>query len=309
MRMPYASVPRSCHWLALAILAIPASVVADGPPADESMRALGGKFVDFGYKASWSPDGKRIAYGASGPQRSLKIIDLDSGEINTVVADAKDPAWQPGDGKRIAYVRGQGAQEEVRIVNLDGTHDQKVADGGMPSWSKRGTVLFYHSRKAGQIMASEVEDDGFGEPSPLARIPSYYPALNPQTTRVAVIENGKLTITDLSGEDRRMWTVPGAQGGITTWSHDGKLVSAGGFGGFDKAELTLLNAVTGESARLAANGYLMPIWSPDGKQVAVDLRPKSGDWSIWVFPAAKLGELKWGKEALHAADSTLTEQR
>lgn len=312
MGLSYVSAVRVCAGLALAILSSPHLALAEAPEPDETMRALGGKFVDFGYKASWSPDGKRIAYSDSRGERGIKIYDVASGEISTLIpAAAKDPAWQPGEGLQIAYARGAGNTEEVRMVGSDGKNDRRIADGGMPSWSKRGTVLFYHSRRLGQIMAAEVEGDEFAEPRPIMRVANtYYPALNPQTTRVAVIASGKLTLSNLpTGEERKTWTVPGAETGIPTWSHDGKQVSAGGFGGTDKAELTLLDPATGKSAKLAGNGYLMPAWSPDGKQIAVDCRAKSGVWSLWIFPAAKLDELDWGHEALRSADAAPAERR
>jgi Tol biopolymer transport system component len=302
MRLPHFTLMLST--VATALWFVTQSSSAADPQPDESMRALEGKFVDFGYKATWSHDGKRLAYGASGPEQSLKVFDVASGKTTTLVAGAKDPSWQPGEGEHIAYVRGNGADEQVRVIGVDGKNDRKVADGGMPSWSKRGTVLFYHSRKLGQIMAADVTDNGdFAEASPIASVSnSFYPALNPQTTHVATIVNGKLTVADqLTGEERKAWQVPGAQGGTPTWSHDGKLVSAAGFGGTDKAELYLLRHATGESARLAGNGYLMPAWSPDGEQIAVDHRPQGAPWAIWIVSASKVDDLKWGKEALSEA--------
>jgi Tol biopolymer transport system component len=297
----------SWTFLALVILALRQSAYAAEPiEPDESMRALDGKFLDYGYKASWSPDSKRIAYGGIAPENSLKTYDVASGEITTVTSNAKDPAWRPGKGHEIAYVRSHGNEEEVRVVGVDGRNDRKVADGGMPSWSKRGTVLFYYSRKNRQIMSAEEQKGRFAEASAIAPVlTSLYPALNPQTTHVAVIAEGRLTIFDqLTGTEKRAWMVPGAQGGLPTWSHDGKLVSAAGYGGTDEAELMLLNPATGESARLAGNGYIMPAWSPDGTQVVVDYRPKNGPWSIWLFPAAKLDELKWSKDSLPTPDDS-----
>ena len=53
-------------------------------------------------------------------------------------ADDVDPAWSP-DGSQVAFVSTRDGNEEVYIVNVDGTDVRRLtnnaADDGEPSWS------------------------------------------------------------------------------------------------------------------------------------------------------------------------------
>lgn len=102
------------------------------------------------YSAAWSPDGTTIAFGryecaadehAPYCQRgtySLVTITVANGE-ETVVADMSGdhPLWSP-DGRRITF-----ALDSVFVVDADGSHLTKVADGWEPTWSPDSEWLLF----------------------------------------------------------------------------------------------------------------------------------------------------------------------
>ncbi len=72
---------------------------------------------------SWSPDGKYLAgNGGSGSREQIVLIDVASGEMNTI-AYGSDPSWSPK-GDWIAYI----ATVRCMIVHPDGTGARSVLE-------------------------------------------------------------------------------------------------------------------------------------------------------------------------------------
>jgi Tol biopolymer transport system component len=118
------------------------------------------------HRASWSPDGKRLAFARIDTSMSLErsaifTIDVDGKNLRQVTPwklDANDPDWSP-DGTLIAFnsPAEAGGDQKIYTIRPDGTGLTRLtsglstyADGGQgtyhPSWSPDGTqILFSHS--------------------------------------------------------------------------------------------------------------------------------------------------------------------
>jgi len=103
------------------------------------------------YPASWSPDGRWLAYADFDPttgfgvrflaphsnERSQPILDTPSHEIY--------PMFSP-DGRWLAYVSDESGRSEVYVQRFEATGEKwQISTGGgdMPIWSPEGDELYY----------------------------------------------------------------------------------------------------------------------------------------------------------------------
>jgi len=104
---------------------------------------------------SWSPDGTRIAYVS--PEHEICILDLAT-QVTTQLpaehlSDARDPDWSP-DGSRIAFSASDGRDQDIYIINSDGTGLTRLtsdeARDKHPDWSPDGTAIAFSSARRNQ---------------------------------------------------------------------------------------------------------------------------------------------------------------
>jgi dipeptidyl aminopeptidase/acylaminoacyl peptidase len=97
-----------------------------------------------GDEASWSPDGRRLAYVApgAGAASDLFLADADGthrGRITwTEGVDETSPSWSP-DGTRLVVERGG----QIVTVRSDGSGERVLAAGMQPAWSPGGRRIAY----------------------------------------------------------------------------------------------------------------------------------------------------------------------
>ena len=129
--------------------------------------------TDIG-RGVWSPDGKRIAFQANGPDGShIEVADADGSNVRDVTPTAPhirnlDPTWSP-DGTRIAYASTQtGSNPSIWLVSLNGDQARhQLTDGSAhdvyPSWSPDGERIAFvrtvgsadHPRAAVMLMDAD----------------------------------------------------------------------------------------------------------------------------------------------------------
>jgi dipeptidyl aminopeptidase/acylaminoacyl peptidase len=81
---------------------------------------LGPDVADCEAVLNWSPDAKQLVFEAGVPDVRIKIWDLRSNGVKTLVS-GRAPAWSPS-GEWIAYFYGDG----VRAVHPDGTGEKTI---------------------------------------------------------------------------------------------------------------------------------------------------------------------------------------
>jgi serine/threonine protein kinase/tetratricopeptide (TPR) repeat protein len=199
--------------------------------ADETYHQLSAKarpVTTDAFSAHWSPDGKKLAFsmGVHG-YSGVTLFDPVTRETELLIVPGKEPRWSP-DGRYIAFVRDRQAlrleelataerkdrgrwvkDEEVWVMNADGTEPRRLAAGGWPSWSQDSTCVYCQSR-ANDWLSSIPLAGGEAQPQQIARCANPYPSVSADNQRVAHVEGTLLKVNDLvSRAPVAAWPTPG----------------------------------------------------------------------------------------------------
>jgi len=243
---------------------------------------------------TWSPDGRKLTFSREDPStspstRSLFVINPDGTDerhLLTCRDFCSSPAWSP-DSLRLAVVN----RDVLYVVDADGsglhrlTRRDEYTEGdgdGAPAWSPDGTrILFLR----GSVYT--VKPDGFG----LIRIRGTAGAssahwLPDGRTIGFTVAGDKLFSVDADGSHLRLQLTMSRSDDLydAAWSPDGGSVvyvedrRIGGNEGGYAEDVWVTRADGGRRTRLlhqdcCINFSALPVWSPDGKEIAIAAGP------------------------------------
>lgn len=253
-------------------------------------------------QASWSPDGKEIAFdglafvGSPSCEQHcatwrVLVIGSDGSGLRQVAVYARSPAWSPG-GRLLAYESGIDAYfgaGSVTISRLDGSGSlewnaqNNLSDVG-PVWSPRGGEIAFQGSpsEGGRSWIYAVRAVG-GRARRLAL--GHGPTWSPDGRRLAFVEGYKLFTVRLDGKGKRRLSKRGEFVVSVAWSpKGGRLGYIAGTraprGRSLPANLRVETVdVSGKHARVlirerpASLIWGPPVWTPDGKRLLVALEP------------------------------------
>ena len=133
-----------------------------GPPA---------KFIASSrqeYDVSFSPDGKRIAFGSSrSGTQELWLSNGDGSEqvqlTSLAASSTGTPRWSP-EGKRIAFDSLAEGHSDIFLISAEGGSPRRLTEGPseseIPSWSRDGKWVYFSSNRNGAWEIWKVSPEG-----------------------------------------------------------------------------------------------------------------------------------------------------
>ena len=121
---------------------------------------------DNGFRdASWSPDGKQIAFTIRHDrQNDIYVIDVDGGKLRRLTDNAFNdaaPAWSPN-GRRIAFYSNRDGRGICLMDAANGRNFRRISDDGehYPSWSPTGTHIAFSVSLIGESKVGVMKANG-----------------------------------------------------------------------------------------------------------------------------------------------------
>lgn len=217
----------------------------------ENVRQLNSNVLGYTVLA-WSPDSKRLAFGADS---TIYIADVETGHIlrlETLFYDIVRLEWSP-DGTRLLFLSSNlpKPNSTLLIINPDGSGIRNLGENV-------GGVAPQFSPDSKQILMQTAAANG-----------------NPQITYV-----------DLETEENTTIKVGTRTSDVVRWSPDGtRLLFVTGIGNEDY--VVTMNTDGSDLRQVASHplGVFNPIWSPDGSQILYVGANRSGVWGLYVVDA------------------------
>ncbi len=147
---------------------------------------------------TWSPDGKRIAFGSKRGNGGIYVMDAD-GENVRLLTDRPEatigPTWSPAGEKIAFWARPKGVDGNIYVMDADGNNIRQLTIHPFcdvdPAWSPDGQQIVFasSSRQKGDfdIYVMDTDEGDGGNVHPLTDDPASntHPAWSPDGRQIA----------------------------------------------------------------------------------------------------------------------------
>ncbi len=202
-------------------------------------------------EASWSPDGKKIAFYKSSQIWTMNVEGGPATQLTFSAGLNISPAWSP-DGNKIAFTSKRDGNNEIYVMNADGTGQTRLTvnagNDQHPAWSPDGNKIAFESDRDGTIHIYTMTNTGA---SPIR-------------------------LTNTAGLDQN-----------PAWSPDGGTIAFDSTRDGGLPELYKMDTGGNLVTRLTTNAFSdsSPCWSPDGTTLAFSSR-RNNNTDVYTYSVA-----------------------
>ena len=230
--------------------------------------------ADGGLWATWSPDGRRIAYTNCTSLTCFTYVLNDNGSQKNIISekDAAWAAWSP-DGSRFAFTSDRDGDDEIYVMDLDGGNQTRLrgspALDSFPAWSPDGTQIAFVTDRAGNHEIYVMNADGFSQrrlTNSSAR--DTLPAWSPDGTKILFQSDrdgdDEIYIMEADGTNLRQLTFNNDFDSSPSFSPDGTKILFHSRRDVGSAHLYVMNADGTDVRRLTFNSGddFLARWAP-----------------------------------------------
>jgi TolB protein len=243
---------------------------------------------------------------------------LPSALAQNVVVHGGQPVVSPR-GDRILFLSNRAGADDLYVIGVKGGGEKRLtqtADGEIaPQWITGGKEIAYsiQTEETSRLYAIDAKGQGKRE---IGEYLGRAPVLSPDGTRVVFMAGTwtatKLTVAAPDGKQAIELTDGTSIAWNHQWSPDGKRIAyTGRKEARGELAVFVMNA-DGSEPRQVSNvpadegGAQWPVWSPDGKKLAVQVnnRNEKGSAFIWVIDLATGQGVKLGTHDRKCVDET-----
>jgi len=278
-------------FLIIPILTSTAQSVKEKPEAFK-------KIVSNGYIPSWSPDGKFIVYGSTGPPFNVFKVRLSDLRVEQLTQNGGyHPAVSP-DGQVIMYdTRGtMGTLQKIHFS--DGSpapFSKDTISGNFSCWSPDGKFIIYTNK--GDLWQLNIKK---GEISLFyaSKETDSRPVWSPDGSKIAFDSgepqrtgNAEIYVLGADGKDLKQLTDHSKIDAQPHWSPDGQWIAFMSEQSGNR-DIWIMKADGSQKTQLTFDPGtdVWPRWSPDGTKIAFGSQRQVEDkraFDIWVIDLAK----------------------
>ena len=246
--------------------------------------------------ASWSPDGRRIAFMSSRDgNNEIYVMDSDGSNLRRLTNHSADdgyPSWSP-DGRSIAFHSSRDGNAEIYSMGSDGSNPRRLTNqhsaiDAAPVWSPDGDRIAFMSSRDGNFEVYVMDSDG-SNPRRLTSnsatdgIPSWSPDSRQIAFESSRDGNFEVYVMDSDGSNPRRLTNNPATDGFPEWSPDGRHIAFHSSRD-DNFEIYVMSSDGSDPSRLTndpGNDYA-PVWAPDGRNITFE-SSRDGNFEVYVM--------------------------